>query len=282
MRGLARAGAVVFVAVVLFVASASMTHAAPPGQGAVVHVVKPGETLVSIALHYGTSVAAIQQANQLRNANLIRTGQRLSIPGAASPESAAPPAAPQASSGQVHRVRPGENLSGIAARYHVSVSALMTANGLSNPDLVRSGQSLVIPGAPAGNVVQPSSASQPLPAASGKRIEVSLSKQAVYAYQHGRLVYSGLVSTGLASTPTPVGSFKIRSKHAVLTMSGPGYYRAGVPHVMFFYEGYSLHGTYWHDNFGQPMSHGCVNLTQADAAWFFDWAPIGTEVVIRR
>ena len=43
-------------------------------------------------------------------------------------------------------------------------------------------------------------------------------------------------------------------------MSGPGYYLPGVPYVMYFYQGYGLHGTYWHDNFGQPMSHGCVNL----------------------
>jgi lipoprotein-anchoring transpeptidase ErfK/SrfK len=48
---------------------------------------------------------------------------------------------------------------------------------------------------------------------------------------------------------------------------------------MFFYRGYSLHGTYWHSNFGTPMSHGCVNLSIADAKWLYEWAPMGTKVV---
>ena len=50
---------------------------------------------------------------------------------------------------------------------------------------------------------------------------------------------------------------------------------------MFFYRGYAIHGTYWHDSFGHPMSHGCVNLTEADAAWLYHWAPLGTPVVVR-
>jgi lipoprotein-anchoring transpeptidase ErfK/SrfK len=49
---------------------------------------------------------------------------------------------------------------------------------------------------------------------------------------------------------------------------------------MFFYAGYALHGTYWHNNFGHPMSHGCINLTRADAAWLYSWTPMGTKVVI--
>ena len=48
---------------------------------------------------------------------------------------------------------------------------------------------------------------------------------------------------------------------------------------MYFYGGYGLHGTYWHNNFGTPMSHGCVNLSQGDAAWLYNWAPVGTKVV---
>lgn len=48
---------------------------------------------------------------------------------------------------------------------------------------------------------------------------------------------------------------------------------------MYFYQGYAIHGTYWHHNFGQPMSHGCVNLTIEDAKWFYDWAEVGTTVI---
>lgn len=61
--------------------------------------------------------------------------------------------------------------------------------------------------------------------------------------------------------------------------SGNYYYLPGVPSVMYFYQGYAIHGTYWHHNFGQPMSHGCVNLTIEDAKWFYDWAEVGTTVI---
>ncbi len=56
------------------------------------------------------------------------------------------------------------------------------------------------------------------------------------------------------------------------TMSGPGYYLPNVEWVQYFYEEYAFHGTYWHNKFGQPMSHGCVNMTNEDARWLFDWA----------
>jgi lipoprotein-anchoring transpeptidase ErfK/SrfK len=50
---------------------------------------------------------------------------------------------------------------------------------------------------------------------------------------------------------------------------------------MFFYSGYSMHGCYWHNNFGQPMSHGCVNMRMSDAQWLYNWAPVGTLVIVR-
>jgi lipoprotein-anchoring transpeptidase ErfK/SrfK len=61
-------------------------------------------------------------------------------------------------------------------------------------------------------------------------------------------------------------------------MSGPGYYLPDVPYIMYFYKGYGLHGTYWHNNFGTPMSHGCVNLTIPDAAWLYNFSSVGTVV----
>jgi lipoprotein-anchoring transpeptidase ErfK/SrfK len=77
-----------------------------------------------------------------------------------------------------------------------------------------------------------------------------------------------------------VGQFRIYVKYTYDDMAGPGYYLANVPYVMYFYRGYSLHGTYWHDNFGQPMSHGCVNLPTPHAQWLFNWAQVGTMVNI--
>ena len=63
-------------------------------------------------------------------------------------------------------------------------------------------------------------------------------------------------------------------------MIGPGYHLEDVPYSMFFYKGYAVHGTYWHDNFGQPMSHGCVNMLTSEAKWVYENAPVGTIVFV--
>ena len=55
-----------------------------------------------------------------------------------------------------------------------------------------------------------------------------------------------------------------------------------VPHVMYFYRDYAIHGAYWHNNFGRPMSHGCVNLSNSAAKWMYGWATVGTPVVVHR
>jgi lipoprotein-anchoring transpeptidase ErfK/SrfK len=89
-----------------------------------------------------------------------------------------------------------------------------------------------------------------------------------------------LVSTGLQWTPTPTGQFRIYVKYVADDMAGPGYYLPDVPYVMYFHRGYGIHGTFWHESFGQPMSHGCVNLPPSDAEWLFDWASVGSLVNI--
>ncbi|MGE5251028.1 MAG: L,D-transpeptidase, partial [Bacteroidota bacterium] len=55
-------------------------------------------------------------------------------------------------------------------------------------------------------------------------------------------------------------------------------YLPNVPYTMYFYKGYGLHGTYWHNNFGTPMSHGCVNLRIEDSKWLYNFASVGTTV----
>ncbi|MFN3741248.1 MAG: L,D-transpeptidase [Anaerolineales bacterium] len=109
-------------------------------------------------------------------------------------------------------------------------------------------------------------------------IEVDLSEQRLYAYEGETLVNSFLVSTGTWKYPTVTGTFRIYVKLRYADMSGPDYYLPDVPYVMYFYKGYGLHGTYWHNNFGTPMSHGCVNLSIPDAAWLYNWASVGTVV----
>lgn len=109
-------------------------------------------------------------------------------------------------------------------------------------------------------------------------IDVDLAHQTITAYEGQTAVRTTLISTGLPRTPTPVGLYRIYLKLRYDDMSGPGYYLPDVPYTMYFYRGYGLHGTYWHSNFGHPMSHGCVNLPTPEAEWLFGWAEVGTLV----
>jgi lipoprotein-anchoring transpeptidase ErfK/SrfK len=115
----------------------------------------------------------------------------------------------------------------------------------------------------------------------GKRwVYVNLSEQRLYAYEGDTLVNSFVVSTGTWQTPTVTGKYKIWIKLRSSSMSGPGYYLPDVPYIMYFYKGYGIHGTYWHNNFGTPMSHGCVNMTIADAEWVYNFTSVGTVVEV--
>lgn len=113
-------------------------------------------------------------------------------------------------------------------------------------------------------------------------IDIDLSSQRTYAYQGNELINNFIVSTGTWRYPTVRGTFKIYVKYRFAPMSGPGYYLPNVPYVMYFYKGYGLHGTYWHNNFGTPMSHGCINLTTKNAGWLYRFASIGTTVNIHQ
>lgn len=109
-------------------------------------------------------------------------------------------------------------------------------------------------------------------------IDVDLTHQMLYAYAGNTLVNSFLVSTGTWQHPTVTGQFYVYVKYRYTDMSGPGYYLPNVPFTMYFYSGYAVHGTYWHSNFGTPMSHGCVNLSIPDAEWVYNFSSVGTLV----
>ncbi len=109
-------------------------------------------------------------------------------------------------------------------------------------------------------------------------IDVDLTQQRLYAYAGNTVVNSFLVSTGTWLHPTVTGQYHIYVKLRYTDMSGPDYYLPNVPYTMYFYQGYGLHGTYWHHNFGTPMSHGCVNLSIPDSAWLYNFSSIGTLV----
>ena len=118
----------------------------------------------------------------------------------------------------------------------------------------------------------------------GKWIEVDLGKQRLTLWVGNTQVMSTLISSGRAATPTETGEFAVYDKHPVMTMTGTilgeYYYIPNIKWVSFFDGGEAFHGTYWHHNFGHPMSHGCINMTEADAKVLYDFAPIGTKVIV--
>ena len=114
-----------------------------------------------------------------------------------------------------------------------------------------------------------------------KHIYVDLATQTLTAYQGNTVFLKTLISSGKWNK-TPTGDFKIWIRLRATRMtggSGADYYNLpNVPFVMFFANanvsqaaGFSLHGTYWHNNFGHPMSHGCVNMRTVDAEKIFNW-----------
>jgi LysM repeat protein len=257
--------------------------AAPSAGGTGVHVVGRGDTLRSIAARYGTTVSYLASINGLRNPDFIWVGQTLRVPSTSSATTV-----PQdEGSSVVHIVQRGEFLARIAWRYGTTSSAIARANNLVNPSLIYVGQRLIIP---ASGSSSPASSTQMVtptsPGSTGEKwIDVNLSTQTLLAYEGSQVVYTARVSTGVSWYPTPAGTFYIQRKYRYDDMTGGSrargdyYYLPNVPYCMYYYAGYALHGTYWHNNFGTPMSHGCTNLSTPDAGWIFNWAPIGTKVV---
>ncbi len=274
----------------LTIPGASGVAAAPPSAAATTpvsgsHVVQAGETLGAISARYGVSMTALVQANNLSNPSLLYAGQTLSIPGAGTirTETVTAPTPTPSSTGQ-HTVQAGDTLFRISLQYGVSMANLLAANGLGNGDTIYAGQVLTIPD---GSVSAPPAAAAPPPSGGpgatvvdGKQIVVVLSQQMVYAYENGQILRQFVVSTGLPQTPTVQGDYAVYVKYDSTRMTGADYDLPGVPWTMYFYQGYGFHGTYWHNNFGNPMSHGCVNMRTPEAEWLYMWAPVGTPVHI--
>jgi lipoprotein-anchoring transpeptidase ErfK/SrfK len=131
-----------------------------------------------------------------------------------------------------------------------------------------------------------------MPNATAKRIEVDLTTQRLYGFENNNKVFDFTISSGKWNR-TPNGTFQVWAKVRSQKMSGGSkdlgtyYYLPNVPYILFFYNnkvakslGYSLHGTYWHNNFGVPMSHGCINMRTTDVSQIYNWAGIGTTITI--
>ena len=133
-----------------------------------------------------------------------------------------------------------------------------------------------------------------------RRILVYLDRQRVEAIEDGQIVKVLKASTGKSKTPTVTGDFYIYARFSTKTMKSTGlkpgqkgYYEVkDVPFAQYFYEGYAFHGAFWHNSFGQPASHGCINLAtqkqnsrsgvNEDAGWLFQWASLGVPVTVYR
>jgi hypothetical protein len=132
-------------------------------------------------------------------------------------------------------------------------------------------------------VIEPSA--PPADVGEGERwIDVDLAHQVLVAYEWRQPRYVSLISTGRTRTPspelnylTPKGVHRIRGKHLTSTMDNdepgePPYSLEDVPYVMYFRGAYAFHSAFWHDRFGRPRSHGCINLAPRDAKWLYNWA----------
>ncbi len=288
---------------------------APASQTPSRHTVQRGETLFRIATRYGMSVASLMSINGITDPTRIHAGNqlRLSQPAASAPPPSANPAersapAPaaeaQAAAPQppapapVHQgdrehyiVKRGDFLTQLGINLNTSWIALAKLNNLTAPYKLHVGMTLLIPKREDVERYDPEYAAwkwfdmignQPgARVGVGREIVIVLGTQSTYAYENGILQKAVRVSTGKKATPTIQGDHKVWLKRRSQTMSGPGYSLDNVEWVMYFYLDYAIHGTWWHMNFGQPMSHGCVNLTNADAEWFFNFADIGTPVHVR-
>lgn len=123
-----------------------------------------------------------------------------------------------------------------------------------------------------------------------KLITVDIGAQKLTAWEAGKIVHETKVSTGMRKTPTVKGSYKVYLKYPKQDMRGPSPYKdiypsgryhiKDVPNVMYFFEGYAIHGAYWHNNFGRVASHGCVNVPLVSAEWLFNFANKGTRVEV--
>lgn len=116
-----------------------------------------------------------------------------------------------------------------------------------------------------------------------KSIDINLSTQTLTILEGGTPVGTYLISSGKPGYDTPTGEYRVYSKDVVTPMGTTPeavefYYIPDVPYVLWFYGGYSIHGAYWHNEFGHVRSHGCVNLPVSDAEYVFGWAPVGTPV----
>lgn len=241
------------------------------------HMVVAGDSLSAIALRYGLTTDDLMRLNGLTDPNHLLTGHMLRLTAKVSPMTSSSTAEPSLAA-TIYTVQEGDTLSGIAHAHQITLEQLLRDNGLPHAEFAYVGQRLRIEKpryAPAGFDTSKA------PANGQRKIVIDLSDQTLTAYQGGVVVMHTHVSTGKASTPTLIGEFAIYLKYESQRMTGPGYDLEGVPWVMYYDRDYAIHGAYWHNLFGVPTSHGCTNMRPHEAKALYEWADIGTPVIVQ-
>jgi LysM repeat protein len=298
-------------------ATAQPTVAQPTAGQSATYVVQPGDSLSALAQRFGVTREALAAANKISPSSLLYVGQTLTIPaGGQLPAPTSTPKPPTPTNTTVaipkppggtttavpvnsaataepgtpakYTVQYGDSLSSIAYKFNTTVEALQASNNINDANSLEVGQVLTIvkgdkqEGPP--DKPKPIEPQTPMGKLGPKWIELDLSTQMLVAYEGQTPVFSARMSSGRSRFPTVTGSYRIYLKYKTQRMRGfqgtaEAYDIPNVPNVMYFYSGYAIHGVWWHTNFGTPASHGCINLSQANAKWMYDWAPMGTMVV---
>jgi lipoprotein-anchoring transpeptidase ErfK/SrfK len=231
------------IVAVLCLALASPALASTSNSGGFWYTVKPGDTLTGISSRFDVSVAGIMRANNLRSARGLYVGQRLYLP-------------PEADS-------PGRS-------------------SQTTQDAQSSGENESAASAPAAPTVPTS--------AQGKVIYISLGKQRMWAYQDGKLLYAFVVSSGIETRATKPGTFRVKSK---IPEAWSNIWQLKMPYWLGIYNvGRIENGIHalpinrrgvklWAGLLGRPASFGCIILNDKDAVSLYEWADLGTLVVIR-
>lgn len=271
----------------------------PPQANPGTYIVQNGDNIITLAARFGITTEALAAANRISPTSFLYIGQVLTIPGRnpqPAPTATRPPPAPTNTPAPQpvaparpaqYTVQEGDNLSTIAFKFNTTVEALQALNNLPDGNFLRVGQVLTITKGTAQNNNPPNATpSVPLGKFGPKWVDIAINSQTMVAYEGQTPVYTAKVSTGAPRRPTVEGTYRIYAKYRTQNMqggTGAEYYsQPNVPYVMYFYSAYALHGANWHNNFGQPVSQGGVNLPEEAARWMYEWAPIGTMVVSHR
>ncbi len=251
----------------------------PPKAGVLLYTVQGGDSAQSIASSHAMSLAAFMELNKLGASNILMPGTPVLVEsdkGLWASEEV-----------KVYTVAEGDTVKSIAGIFKAPENDIYKINDLRAGSTPEVGTQLLIP---ARDIVERMGwaardglygyleiAIEDFPTLTEKWVDVDLSHQRLTAYEGTKPVKVFPISSGKARTPTVTGVFRIWAKISSQTMSG-GSYAAGdyynlpnVQWVSYFYKDYALHGAYWHNRFGTPTSHGCVNLRNWDAEWLYNW-----------